>query len=104
MIRSDRVINYDNSTEWDKFSNLLWFNNELKIWLDISKVIFSNKQFNEINGKFENVFKAIDELENGAEANIDENRKVGHYWLRNPKIAPDNDISKNIEGASSPMA
>tara|TARA_Y100001978_G_scaffold66543_2_gene59699 strand:- start:2780 stop:4384 length:1605 start_codon:yes stop_codon:yes gene_type:complete len=97
MIRSDRVINYDNSTEWDKFSNLLWFNNELKIWLDISKVIFSNKQFNEINGKFENVFKAIDELENGAEANIDENRKVGHYWLRNPKIAPDNDISKNIE-------
>ncbi len=31
---------------------------------------------------------AMDGIENGAIANPDENRRVGHYWLRNPALAP----------------
>ena len=31
---------------------------------------------------------ALQELENGAVANPSEGRQVGHYWLRNPKLAP----------------
>jgi len=36
-------------------------------------------------------------LEKGAIANPDENRMVGHYWLRNPALAPTPDIRKEIE-------
>ena len=36
------------------------------------------------------------ELEQGAIANPDENRMVGHYWLRNPELAPSAEISQQI--------
>ncbi|MCO4745683.1 MAG: glucose-6-phosphate isomerase [Proteobacteria bacterium] len=34
------------------------------------------------------VFAAMEELEGGAVANADEQRQVGHYWLRAPELAP----------------
>jgi glucose-6-phosphate isomerase len=37
-------------------------------------------------------FKAMSELEKGAIANPDENRRDGHYWLRNPALAPEPEI------------
>jgi len=86
-------LNKHNLNNWQKFSNYLWFSNELNIWLDISKINFIEEDFQSIDRKFVNVFKALDELENGAISNIDENRQVGHYWLRNSSIAP-NDIVK----------
>jgi len=39
----------------------------------------------------------MDDLEHGATANPDENRMVGHYWLRSPKLAPSAEIAKEIE-------
>ncbi len=39
---------------------------------------------------------AMAQLENGALANPDENRTVGHYWLRNPALAPTPQIRKEI--------
>lgn len=39
------------------------------------------------------------ELEKGAIANPDENRMVGHYWLRNPALAPTETIKSSIENA-----
>ena len=35
-------------------------------------------------------------LENGAIANADENRQVGHYWLRHPQLAPDPQVAQHI--------
>jgi len=87
-------LNKHNLNNWEKFSKYLWFNDALNIWIDISKINFTEKEFEAINQKFVNVFKALDELENGSIANIDENRQVGHYWLRNSSIAP-NEILKN---------
>ena len=37
------------------------------------------------------------ELERGAIANPDEKRMVGHYWLRNPALAPTPEIRRDIE-------
>src|SRR4029077_4447656 len=37
------------------------------------------------------------ELEAGAVANPTEKRMVGHYWLRNPALAPTAEIRKEIE-------
>jgi glucose-6-phosphate isomerase len=40
---------------------------------------------------------AMEALDKGAIANPDENRMVGHYWLRNPKLAPTKEISEEID-------
>jgi glucose-6-phosphate isomerase len=40
---------------------------------------------------------AMNNLEAGAEANIDEDRMVGHYWLRAPELAPNDSIRTGIE-------
>ena len=39
----------------------------------------------------------VAELENGAIANPDEKRMVGHYWLRNPALAPRKEIRAEIQ-------
>jgi len=42
-------------------------------------------------------FAAMTDLERGAIANPDEKRMVGHYWLRNPVLAPTAAIRTEIE-------
>ena len=81
---------------WDKFCNYLWFDKKLNIWVDISKVKFTSKDIINLEEKFIDVFSSIKELENGAISNIDENRQVGHYWLRNPSISPSSKIGEEI--------
>ena len=81
---------------WDKFCNYLWFDKKLNIWLDISKINFTTKEIKNLEDKFIDVFSSIKELENGAISNIDENRQVGHYWLRNPSISPSSKIGEEI--------
>ncbi len=44
-------------------------------------------------------FDAMAALEAGAIANPDENRQVGHYWLRAPELAPTPEQREAIEGA-----
>ena len=48
--------------------------------------------------KIKKAFTDMDALEGGAIANPDEKRMVGHYWLRNPSLAP-TEIRKEIEEA-----
>ncbi len=53
------------------------------------------------NGMKEKIVKAFSDmqaLERGAIANPDEDRMVGHYWLRKPELAPDEDIRSAITG------
>tara|TARA_Y100001970_G_scaffold294266_1_gene449485 strand:- start:15614 stop:17215 length:1602 start_codon:yes stop_codon:yes gene_type:complete len=87
----------NNLNDWTKFSNYLWFNSDLNIWLDISKVIFTENDIKAIEKRFHNVFQANKNLEEGSFSNIDENRQVGHYWLRNSSISPDNEIRESID-------
>jgi glucose-6-phosphate isomerase len=44
----------------------------------------------------EKAYAAMDSHEKGAIANPDENRMVGHYWLRAPERAPDAGLSAEI--------
>jgi len=94
-------LNKHNLNNWKKFSKYLWFNDELNIWIDISKINFVEEDFEAINQKFVNVFKALDQIENGSIANIDEDRQVGHYWLRNSAIAPNPIIKNKIDNEIS---
>jgi glucose-6-phosphate isomerase len=45
----------------------------------------------------EKAFVAMQELEAGAIANPTEKRIVGHYWLRNPALAPTPELRTEIE-------
>ena len=44
-------------------------------------------------------FEAMAALEAGAIANPDEQRQVGHYWLRAPELAPDPAAGEHISAA-----
>ena len=58
-------------------------------WLDLAQLGIEPAQLDELQATFEPAFAAMAELEAGAIANPDEGRRVGHYWLRAPELAPD---------------
>src|ERR1041385_575181 len=58
---------------------------------------FPDEFFGQMQPKIEKAFAAMRELEAGAIANPDERRMVGHYWLRNPALAPNAQVRAEIE-------
>jgi glucose-6-phosphate isomerase len=64
--------------------------------LDISRMRFKNGYLSGMKPALEAVFAAMDKLEAGKIANPDENRMVGHYWLRTPELAPTKTLAKEI--------
>jgi len=82
---------------WERYQAHLVRYNDLGIWLDISRMRFDDGFFAQMTGKAEEAFARMQELEAGSIANPDENRMVGHYWLRNPKLAPTSDLRDEIE-------
>lgn len=50
----------------------------------------------EMAGKVDKAFADLKALEAGEIANPDEGRMVGHYWLRNPALAPSEEIRSQI--------
>lgn len=73
---------------WQRYQDWLYYHDGLGLYLDISRIPFDDSFVASIQPKFDRAFKAMAALEQGAIANPDENRMVGHYWLRNPEIAP----------------
>ena len=49
---ASKNLNKHNLNNWKKFSDYLWFNDELNIWIDISKINFNDEDFEGINQKF----------------------------------------------------
>ncbi len=82
---------------WERFQELLWFDDKLEMWLDISRTKISYQDLTSLEAPFQKAFQAIEKLESGEVANLDENRLVGHYWLRNSQLAPSNEITELIE-------
>ncbi len=58
---------------------------------------FSDNYFEMMALRMQSAFRAMTDLERGAIANPDENRMVGHYWLRTPALAPSLEIRREIE-------
>ena len=54
--------------------------------------------FAKMEPRMQKAFADMAKLEAGAIANPDENRMVGHYWLRNSALAPTPEIRNEIEG------
>jgi glucose-6-phosphate isomerase len=82
---------------WNDFSLQFHEYPQLGFTLDLSAAGVKSEQLQAMEGDLKKALQAMTELEQGAVANADENRMVGHYWLRDPERAPQADLSDSIE-------
>ncbi len=87
----------DNMKLWQRYREYLCVCPEIDLMLDLSRMNFPEGFLEEMEPRVQNAFAEMDALEKGAVANPDENRMVGHYWLRTPGLAPAAIISAEIE-------
>ena len=85
------------SSLWNRFQKYLLRYDDLGISLDISRMRFADDFIAKMQPRTDTALKKMAELEKGAIANSDENRMVGHYWLRAPKLAPEVALRREIE-------
>lgn len=86
------------TSSFARFRALYFHDEALGLSLDPSRVqAFDEPYLKEMEPRIQAAFAAMGRLETGAIANPDENRRVGHYWLRAPEIAPDPRIREAIE-------
>ena len=81
---------------WSRFQQFYTEYPSLGLALDISRVNFPDNFFATMERPMQRAYIAMAELEKGGIANPDEKRMVGHYWLRNPKLAPTRTIEDEI--------
>lgn len=85
------------TNNWKRFKQYLCHSPEIGLWLDISRIGFDDDFFERMEPAMQASFDAMERLEQGEIANRDENRMVGHYWLRNSQLAPEEGIRNGIE-------
>jgi len=73
---------------WSRFKSLYYHHADLGLALDISRIPFPDDFLAAKDAAMQQAFADMAALEKGAIANPDENRMVGHYWLRAPQLAP----------------
>ncbi len=81
---------------WQRYIDWLYYHEGLEFYVDISRIKFDDSFIETIKPKLEKAFQDMEALEKGAIANPDENRMVGHYWLRDADIAPTPEIKQEI--------
>jgi glucose-6-phosphate isomerase len=84
------------TTLWQRFQKYLVRYDDLGISVDISRMNFPDDFFSAMAVPADSACQAMLQLEGGAIANPDENRMVGHYWLRNPELAPTPELGEAI--------
>ncbi len=86
---------------WARFKERCIFDSASGFSLDTSRLNFDDAYLARMEPKMQDAFDAMARLEAGAIANPDENRMVGHYWLRTPSIAPTPALREEIAGVVS---
>ncbi len=81
---------------WQRYQDWLYYHPGLELYVDISRMRFDDSLVSELQPQFTKAFADMKALEAGAIANPDEQRMVGHYWLRNPELAPTPEIAREI--------
>ena len=87
----------DTTALWTRYQDTLCHCPEIGLWLDISRMNFPDDFFTTLEPVVQKALYSMEQLEAGAIANPDENRMVGHYWLRAPELAPSPPMRREIE-------
>ncbi len=83
--------------QWERYKKYLNFNPEIGLMVDISRMMFPDDYSDRMAAPIQEALQEMEALESGAIANPDENRMVGHYWLRAPELAPKEEITHDIK-------
>lgn len=89
-------MNASKTELWQRFQKYYTHYPAIGLSLDLSRMNFSDDFFATMKTPIQKAFIAMAELEKGGIANPDEKRMVGHYWLRNPSLAPTQTIAREI--------
>lgn len=81
---------------WQRFNDRFLREPNTGISLDVSRVNFDDDLFVSMSERIARAFQMMRLAEEGGIANPDENRMVGHYWLRAPHLAPTQEIREEI--------
>ena len=82
---------------WRRYCDHLCVCEEIGLAVDVSRMAFDDGYWARMEPRLQAAYAAMAELERGAIANPDEQRMVGHYWLRAPGLAPSPEIAQAIE-------
>ncbi|MGH7994983.1 MAG: glucose-6-phosphate isomerase, partial [Opitutaceae bacterium] len=85
-------------SNWARFKEHFFHHPGLGVSLDVSRIPFPADFLARMEPAMKRAYAAMASLEKGGVANPDENRMVGHYWLRAPQLAPTKDIALEISG------
>jgi glucose-6-phosphate isomerase len=83
-------------TLWKRFREYRSEVADLGLTLDVSRMGFADDFIERMSPALTAAFAGMEALEKGTIANPDENRMVGHYWLRNPDLVPTPEIAAEI--------
>ena len=87
--------------EWETLCENLYYDKESGLMLEYGGMGMDKAYLDKMQPKIADAISHMEALEGGAIANPDENRMVGHYWLRDAKTAPNKEIFDAIENAKS---
>src|SRR4051812_32709888 len=87
----------DQRSLWDRYRKYLCDCPTVGLRLDVSRMRFPDGFLDQMRPAMGEAFAAMEALERGATANPDEQRQVGHYWLRAPERAPKPELRQAIE-------
>jgi len=87
----------DSVSLWKCYQQHLCHRPELGLWLDVSRMGFDDGFLQRMEPAMQQAYTEMQALEAGAIANRDENRMVGHYWLRDAQLAPSQELQQEIE-------
>lgn len=94
-------MNFSKSELWARFQKYYAEFPSIGLAIDVSRMNFPDDYLASMKTPIQKAFIAMAELEKGGIANPDEKRMVGHYWLRNPALAPTPSIRKEIEDTNA---
>ncbi len=83
---------------WTHYRDSLIVCEDLGLSVDTSRIRFAEGSAARLAEPLARAFRAMAELEGGALANPDEGRRVGHYWLRDPDLAPEPALAEAVRG------
>ena len=85
-----------NTSHWQQYQNSLTRYPELGFSIDRSRMDIPADYADSLATEIQRAFEGIQKIEAGEIMNPDEGRMVGHYWLRNPELAPNDALKKQI--------
>jgi glucose-6-phosphate isomerase len=84
-------------SNWQQFTRRLVRYPATGFSIDTSRASMPNSIFSDLAPQISRALDDMRALESGAIANPDEQRMVGHYWLRNSSLAPDAELRRVID-------